>query len=278
MIFVFYPSRPRTIQPFFGAGLSARQEGAVAAEWLMTLPKPTIVLFDMDGTTIRHLNPWVLHVLERLDDCAHRCAALFSKIFNRRIVSPVLVEVRDGKRKKLLVQRAVHKFRRKPLEEIVEPCPGIYDILDFLRDKNVPMGIISNGLGKGYGHDVLAKFDLARYFEILVFREDITRPKPWPDPILMALEGMARKPQKGDVIWYIGDRHKDIKAALAADIHLPCDIVPIAYTLNAAIAVLEHNIGPDHIIMGWADLMPVLDSLFAEEKDETHGGKVTKLF
>lgn len=235
----------------------------------MTLRKPTIVLFDMDGTTVRHINPWLLHLLERLDDASHKLAALGSRIFNRKIESPPLVEFHKGKRQKLLVHRAMHKFRRKPVEEIVEPCPGIHDILDFLRSHGVHMGIISNGLGKGYGHDVLAKFDLEKYFEVAVFREDITRAKPWPDPILKALELIQKKPGKDDLIWYIGDRHKDVKAALAAEIHLPCDIQPIAYTLNAAIAVLEHNIGPDHIIMGWPDLEPKLAELFKDSPIET---------
>ncbi|PJB73590.1 MAG: HAD family hydrolase [Alphaproteobacteria bacterium CG_4_9_14_3_um_filter_47_13] len=242
----------------------------------MSLQKPTIVLFDMDGTVIRHINPLLLHVLERIDDFSHKCARFFSWMFNRKIQSPPLVEFRDGKRKKLLVHRAMHKFRRKEIEEIVEPCPGIYDILDLLRANHIPMGIISNGLGKGYGHDVLRKFDLDKYFEITIFREDITRPKPYPDPILEALKKMTRPPEKNDVIWYIGDRHKDVKAALAAELYLPCDIQPIAYTLNAAIAVLEHNIGPDHIIMGWPDLEATLQHMFRDQKKEKADDKKIK--
>lgn len=228
----------------------------------MALQKPTIVLFDMDGTTVRHINPWLLHVLERLDDAAHKIAALFSKIFRRKIKSPPLVEFYDGKRKKLLVHRAIHRLRRKDVEQIVEPCPGIYDVLDFLHKNKIPMGIISNGLGKGYGHDVLRKFDLERFFEVTIFREDITRAKPWPDPILQALDKMKTKPVKSDRIWYIGDRNKDVKAAMAAELYLPCDIQPVAYNLNAAIAVLEHNIGPDHIIMAWPDLLTRLQQFF----------------
>lgn len=230
----------------------------------MSLERPTIVLFDMDGTTVRHINPWLLHVLERLDDFSHRIAALFSKLFRRKIKSPALVAFHGGKRKKLLVHRAMHKMRRKPVDQIVEPCPGIYDVLDYLHERGVPMGIISNGLGKGYGHDVLGKFDLERYFDVQIFREDITRAKPYPDPILQALEKMPRKAGAGDVIWYIGDRAKDVRAALAAELHLPCDIQPIAYNLHAAMSVLEHNIGPDHIIMGWADLIPKMEMLFSE--------------
>ena len=34
----------------------------------MTLERPTIVIFDMDGTTVRHINLMLLHILEKLDD------------------------------------------------------------------------------------------------------------------------------------------------------------------------------------------------------------------
>ncbi|HEY0902240.1 MAG TPA: HAD-IA family hydrolase [Micavibrio sp.] len=229
----------------------------------MSLPRPTIVLFDMDGTTVRHINPRLLQILETLDDAAHKCAKYVSKILKRHIDAPVLVETRDGKRPKLLVHRAMHKFRRKEVDEIVEPCPGIYDVLEFLKQKNVQRGIVSNGLGKGYGHDILKTFELDHYFAVTIFREDITRSKPYPDPLLQALSALPQPPTKDDVIWYIGDRRKDIQAALAARAHLPCPVVPIAYGLNAAIAVLENNVGAENIIMAWPDLMPRLRQSFA---------------
>lgn len=229
----------------------------------MSLPRPTIVLFDMDGTTVRHINPRLLQILETLDDAAHKCAKYVSKILKRHIDAPILVETRDGKRPKLLVHRAMHKFRRKEVDEIVEPCPGIYDVLEFLKQKNVQRGIVSNGLGKGYGHDILKTFELDHYFAVTIFREDITRSKPYPDPLLQALSALPQPPTKDDVIWYIGDRRKDIQAALATRAHLPCPVVPIAYGLNAAIAVLENNVGAENIIMAWPDLMPRLRQSFA---------------
>lgn len=224
----------------------------------MALQRPTIVLFDMDGTTVRHVNPRLLQILETLDDISHKLAKFFSKVLNRQIDPPPLVEIRNGTRPKLLVHRAMHKIRRKDVDEIVEPCPGIYDVLDLLKANDIEMGIVSNGLGKGYGHDILKTFDLERYFSVTIFREDITRSKPYPDPLLQALNGLPRKPDHDDVIWYIGDRRKDIQAALAARAHLPCPVIPIAYGLNAAIAVLENNVGNDNIIMAWPDLMPRL--------------------
>jgi len=227
----------------------------------MSIQKPTIVLFDMDGTTVRHIDPRILNVLEKLDDAAHKTAKFFSKTLKRRIDAPPLVEYHDGKRPKLLVHRAIHKIRRKEVDEIVEPCPGIYGVLDFLKSQNIRMGLISNGLGKGYGHDILKQFDLSHYYEVTIFREDIPRAKPYPDPILKAVERLDKKVTADDVIWYFGDRRKDIQAALAAQKLLPCPILPFAYNLHAAIAVLENNLGTDHIIMAWPDLEAKLKTL-----------------
>ncbi len=228
----------------------------------MTLLRPSIVLFDMDGTTVRHINPKLLHVLERLDDTSHKIAKAFSHLLHRTIEPMPLVEFRNGKRPKLLVHRALHKIRRKDVAEIVEPCPGIYGLLEFLKLHNIPTGLVSNGLGKGYGYDILQKFDLAKYFDVTIFREDITRSKPYPDPLLQAIRGLTHPPTEKDVIWYVGDRRKDVLAAIAAEDYLPCTVQPIAYGLNASLAILEHNIGVDHIIMAWPDLEIRIKQLF----------------
>ena len=230
----------------------------------MALQRPTIVLFDMDGTTVRHLNPALLSVLETLDDAAHKIAGAVSRFLRRKIDRPPLVGFQGGRRRKLLVHRAMHKIRRKEVDEIVEPCPGIYAILDLLRQKGVRMGLISNGLGKGYGHDILKTFDLAGYFDATIFREDIRRAKPWPDPLLQALAALETPPGANDVVWYIGDRRKDVLAALAAAKHLPCPVVPLAYGLNAALAALENNLDLDHVFMAWPDIEPKLKALLGE--------------
>ncbi len=243
------------------------QNVKVGSNKVMSLQKPTIVLFDMDGTTVRHINPRLLHMLEVLDDLCYKSGKFFSKLFRRRIKPAPLVEWKEGKRKKLLVHRAIHKLRRKGVDEIVEPCPGIYGILDLLREFDIPIGLVSNGLGKGYGHDILEKFELAQYFETTTFREDIRRSKPDPDPLLRAISGMKRQPAGGDVIWYIGDRHKDITAALAAEGHLPCPVQPLAYGLNASVAVLEKNVGPDHIIMNYHDFEKRLRMILEKKLD-----------
>ncbi|MBI1328084.1 MAG: HAD-IA family hydrolase [Alphaproteobacteria bacterium] len=223
---------------------------------------PTIVLFDMDGTTVRHINPRLLHLAEFLDDFTFNISQFFSRFRFRK------ARVTHGRRRirpKLIVHRALHKIRRKSVEQIVEPCDGIYDVLDYLKGKNIPMGIVSNGLGKGYGHDILARFDMEKYFLGQVFVEDITRSKPNPEPLFLALEKMGLKPQAQDVVWYVGDRKKDILAALAAQQELPCTVEAFAYGLDASFTILEKSLSPDRIFYSLLDMELLLQELEAEK-------------
>lgn len=212
------------------------------------MKKPTIVLFDMDGTTVRHINPHLLGILEKIDDVMFKTSAWF----HRKNPHPDFY-LHSTKKPRLLVQRALHTIRTKPVEQIVQPCPGIYTLLELLKDSGIPMGIVSNGLGKGYGHDILTKFDLAHYFTAQIFREDIERSKPHPDPILKALQNMDIPLTSQDVVWYIGDRYKDVIAALAANDMISASVVPFAYGVKSAVAILEKGISKEHIITSYTD-------------------------
>lgn len=213
-----------------------------------SIQRPTIVLFDMDGTTVRHIHPAMLGVLERIDDIIFKMSAWMYRSKPHPDFS-----ADKAKKPRLLVHRALHKFRRVEVDQIVQPCPGIYTLLNLFRGERIPMGIVSNGLGKGYGHDILKKFDLSDFFTAQIFREDIQRSKPHPEPILRALEHMGRPMTRDDVVWYIGDRHKDVIAAIAANDVSAAKIIPFAYGLKAGIAILEKSLPPDRIIMNYTD-------------------------
>ncbi len=253
----------------------------------MSIKKPTIVIFDMDGTAVRHINPRLLHILELFDSLFYKISKIFTWLFKRGAKGRIVPEWHDPewsnknkKKPKLIVHRAIHKFRRKPVEQIVQPCPGLYDVLDLLNKHNIPTALVSNGLGKGYGHDILNKFDLNDYFKSTVFREDITNSKPHPEPILLAIKKMKITPDNDDVIWYIGDRRKDIIAALEASKIIKGEVIPIAFALNATLAVMEKNIGSDHIIMSFHDmfdqLKPLLEDLSSDISEKKNNLAVSQ--
>ncbi len=228
----------------------------------MTLIRPTIVLFDMDGTTVRHVNPRLLNVLEYLDDLSFKFArgvGMVSRLWRKQ------KDIHDKPRRhspQVLIHRVMHTLRQKPVEKIVQPCPGIYTLLNFFKDQDIPMGLVSNGLGKGYGHEILDTFDLGKYFKATTFREDIRHSKPNPQPLLITLDNINLLQNNDNVIWYIGDRHKDVSAALAAREHLKGKIIPFSYGINAAVAILENGIHPDHIILNYEEFTDRISTLF----------------
>ena len=75
---------------------------------------------------------------------------------------------------------------------------------------------------------------------------------------------MGIEPTEDDVVWYIGDRRKDVVAALEAGKVIKGSVVPIACAFNAAVAVMEKNLGPDHIIMSFHDMLDQLKPMFED--------------
>lgn len=235
----------------------------------MNLQRPDYVIFDMDGTTVRHVNPMWLSFLETIDSAIYALSRFLSR---KREITDFSDD--PAKPRGLLVHRALHKLRRKEVGQIVQPCPGIFLLLNLFRQHNVPLGIASNGLGKGYGHDILMTFGLSDYFEVEIFREDITKSKPHPDAILRGIKGFAKEPVEGDLIWYIGDRHKDIVAAIEADKLSDVRVVPFSYGINAAIAVLKNNVGTENIIVSYPDFFMRIKGLFKGDNNQRIDSKL----
>jgi phosphoglycolate phosphatase len=228
------------------------------------------VLFDLDGTLVHHVNPRVLQMLEFLDDCSHRGGRLVARfrLARRSRVTPQAMP-------KLLVHKAIHKVRRKSVDQMLEPCETMRRVLERLRLEGVVLGVVSNGLGRGYGHDVLDTFDLKRFFKAAVFREDVARGKPWPDSILAALNGLGRELRHSDVIWYIGDQRKDIAAAQAAALAAGQVIRPFALGARAALGAVEARLAPGQIMWSPADFERTVMAAF--EPDGIEGRLIDPL-
>jgi len=226
--------------------------------------RPTIVLFDLDGTLVHHVNPRVLQMLEFLDDCSHRGGRLVARFRLARRNLTV-----SNRSPKLLVHRAIHKVRRKSVEQMLEPCETMRGVLERLSAEGVTLGVVSNGLGRGYGHDVLQTFDLQKYFSAAIFREDVSRGKPWPDSIVAALHGLGRDLRRNDVVWYIGDQSKDIGAALAASQVIGHTIRPIALGARAALGAVESRLSPSQIMWTAADFERTVQQTFDLPQSES---------
>ena len=76
------------------------------------------------------------------------------------------------------------------------------------------MGIVTTKIGL-YSIELLEHMGLMHYFDVLIGREHVARPKPDPEPIQKAL---MQLPEVTSGVWMIGDTCMDMQAAKAANI------------------------------------------------------------
>jgi len=76
------------------------------------------------------------------------------------------------------------------------------------------LGIVTTKTGH-YSRELMEHFGVMEYFEVLIGFENVTNPKPHPEPILTALEQMGRDK---DNVWMIGDTRLDLEASVRAGI------------------------------------------------------------
>lgn len=93
---------------------------------------------------------------------------------------------------------------------------GVSDILDYLDTRGLPWGIVTNK-PMLYTQPLVDALNLPARTPCIVGGDSAARPKPAPDPLLMACATLAVDPA---TTLYIGDDPRDIEAGRAAGMHV----------------------------------------------------------
>ncbi len=99
-------------------------------------------------------------------------------------------------------------------DEMVEPFPEVESMLARVRQRGMKTGIVSSKMQAGVERG-LRLFDLGRYFDLIIAAEDVTRHKPDPEPIRLALDRLGAAPVEA---LYLGDSTHDMVAGRAAGV------------------------------------------------------------
>ena len=172
-----------------------------------------VLLFDLDGTLIDSTKA----ILESF-------RVVFEK-FNKTYPS-------DAKVKKLIglpldvmfnnlgikenVWDYVNEYKkhyRKISKEKTILLPNAKEAI-YLASTFARLGIVTTKTAR-YSKELLEHFGVMKYFEVLIGREDVTNPKPHPEPILKAIHIL--KAHK-ETTWMIGDTCLDMVSANEAGI------------------------------------------------------------
>jgi pyrophosphatase PpaX len=170
------------------------------------------VLFDLDGTLVdsgamilasfRHATRTVL----RREIPDHELLAAVGGPGLREQMLAI-----DPDRAEELIE--VYSAHNADLHDELQPCAGILDALETLRNEGRRLGVVTakRRATLELAFEVLP--ELGHYFDATVAAEDTTRHKPHPDPVLAALAQLDELPEHAV---YVGDSPFDVQAAKAA--------------------------------------------------------------
>ena len=92
--------------------------------------------------------------------------------------------------------------------------PDVREALE-LAENHGRLGVVTTKTSE-YSRILLEHFGIMKHFDILIGREDVTNPKPDPEPVERAMNALGY--HYGKVTYMIGDTMADIVAAEKADI------------------------------------------------------------
>jgi phosphoglycolate phosphatase len=199
---------------------------------------PRLVMFDLDGT---------------LMDSVPDLAAAVDKMLMLLGRQPAGVEhVRDwvGNGSRVLVRRALagglqhdgvaDELAEEALalfmqayaggHELTTVYPGVRECLDWLREREVKLSIVTNKPAQ-FIEPLLEEKGLTGYFHWLVGGDTLPQQKPDPAALLWVMDKAGAAPQES---LFVGDSRNDVRAAKAAAV--PCVALTYGYNHGEPIA------------------------------------------
>ncbi|MCL5041119.1 MAG: HAD-IA family hydrolase [Gammaproteobacteria bacterium] len=211
------------------------------------------VLFDLDGTLLDTVEDFY-RIIEQMrserkaaevpaqlirQQVSNGSVGMLCAAFSTRPDAPGFDELRDDFLQRYDRQLAVH----------TRPFPGIPELLDWLDTEQIPWGVVTNKLSR-FSTPLLAAIGWSERCAALVCPDQVSQPKPHPEPLLKACQQMAIDPAAS---LYVGDHQRDIDAGRAAGMQ----------TIAALYGYLPVGDDParwqaDHSIANAAELRPWL--------------------
>ena len=221
------------------------------------LPRPKMVLIDVDGTlvdSVPDLTFCVDEMLKQLDMPTRGEASVRLWVGNgvERLVKRGLLNALNGEPDEALYNKALPIFRELYAENTSKRSrlyDGVNEALEFLRTTGVKIGCVTNKASE-FTLPILQDLGIRDYFETVLCGDMVERKKPDPQPLIQSAEmlGVAAADSM-----MIGDSMSDVKAARAAGFTIVC----MSYGYNHGEDIRDYH--PDAVVDSMAEIKNIVN-------------------
>ena len=172
-------------------------------------------LFDLDGTLIDSIELILRSYRHTMR--AHRGLEPPDEVWMQGLGTPLWVQFHHWTEDPAEIEAMVATYRAYNLEhhdELVRPYEGVVAAVRDLRKNGKTLGLVTSKIREGALRG-LQVAGLEDGFEVIVGADDVTHPKPHPEPVLKALERLGAP--AADTV-FIGDSRHDIECGRAAGV------------------------------------------------------------
>ena len=212
----------------------------------MPLPRPRMILIDLDGTLVDSVPDLAFSVDAMMDELGLQRRgepAVRNWVGNgvERLVKRALVNHLDGDPDPELYDRALPAFMRVYQANTSQRSrlyPGVREGLDQLQAEGFRLGCVTNKAER-FTLPLLRDKGILDRFEIVVSGDTLEFSKPHPAPLLHAAAALGVTPEESLMV---GDSRSDVKAARAAGFRIVC----MSYGYNHGEDIRKE--GPDAVL------------------------------
>ena len=199
------------------------------------------VIFDMDGTLLDTESVFKAIVFEVCTDLGFEMtdAVHMSMVgSSHETTNQLLIEAYGVAFPYTLFDERCRVIMRERSHGGVPVKAGARELLAELRERNIPTAVATSSR-QPHAHTHLGAAGLLEMFETIVTRDDVTNPKPHPEPYLTAARRLGVDPLK---CLALEDSHSGVRAAHAAGMQtvmVPDLVHPSEEIRSLGIAVME---------------------------------------